>query len=60
LSVVKQRTGGHETTVRELMLGPPEGLKLGPALKELEGVLMGNPRYVGDGGARSDGELVDR
>ena len=46
LSVLKKRTGGHETTIRELMIGPV-GIRVGPALTEFHGVLTGVPQYVG-------------
>jgi circadian clock protein KaiC len=46
ISVVKKRTGPHETTIRELRIGPSR-LKVGDALTEFEGVLTGNPHYLG-------------
>ena len=46
LSVVKKRSGAHETTIREVLLGP-EGVRIGPALTEFQGVLTGSPEYVG-------------
>ena len=46
LSVLKKRTGGHETTIRELMIGPV-GIRVGPALVDFHGVLTGIPQYVG-------------
>jgi circadian clock protein KaiC len=46
LSVVKKRSGPHERTIRELIFGDGE-IRVGPALKEFEGVLTGNPRYTG-------------
>jgi circadian clock protein KaiC len=46
LSVLKKRTGGHETTIRELMIGPV-GVQVGPPLSEFQGVLTGVPQYVG-------------
>ena len=45
LSVLKKRTGGHETTIRELMIGPV-GVSVGPVLSDFQGVLTGVPRYV--------------
>ena len=47
LSVVKMRTRVHETTIRELKLGPGR-IHVGEALTEFHGVLTGVPRYVGD------------
>ena len=46
LSVLKKRTGGHETTIRELMIGPV-GIRVGPALVDFHGVLTGVPQYLG-------------
>lgn len=46
ISVVKKRTGPHENSIRELMLGP-EGIRVGRPLKEFQGVLTGVPQYVG-------------
>jgi circadian clock protein KaiC len=46
VSVVKKRTGAHETTIRELRF---EGgrIQLGMPLKEFHGVLTGVPVYTG-------------
>jgi circadian clock protein KaiC len=46
LSVVKMRTRVHESTIRELKLGPGR-VQVGGALTEFHGVLTGVPRYVG-------------
>jgi circadian clock protein KaiC len=46
LSVVKKRTGIHESTIREFQIGP-DRLRVGTVLREFEGVLTGVPRYVG-------------
>jgi circadian clock protein KaiC len=46
LSVVKKRTGRHESTIREFQIGP-ERLRVGAALADFEGVLTGVPRYTG-------------
>jgi circadian clock protein KaiC len=46
ISVVKMRTRVHESTIRELKLGPGR-LQIGEALSEFHGVLTGIPRYVG-------------
>lgn len=47
ISVLKKRTGVHESTIRELRLGPGS-LQVGASLVEFEGVLSGIPRYNGD------------
>jgi circadian clock protein KaiC len=49
LSVLKKRTGSHETTIREFMI-EPQGLRVGPVLDEFQGVLTGVPSYSGRGG----------
>jgi len=49
VSVVKKRTGSHESTIREFQIGPHR-LRLGAALTDFQGVLTGVPRYVGEGG----------
>jgi circadian clock protein KaiC len=46
ISVVKKRTGMHETSIRELMLGS-SGVRVGSPLTEFQGVLTGVPQYVG-------------
>jgi circadian clock protein KaiC len=45
ISVVKKRSGSHESTIRELLLGP-SGVQVGPPLSQFEGVLSGNPRLI--------------
>lgn len=45
ISVVKKRSGAHERSIRELRLGP--GVRVGPPLREFQGVLAGSPTYVG-------------
>jgi circadian clock protein KaiC len=49
ISVVKKRTGPHESTIRELRIGPNR-LQVGDALTEFEGVLTGVPKYLGTAG----------
>jgi circadian clock protein KaiC len=49
ISVVKQRAGQHERSVRELRIGPA-GVRVGRELREFQGVLTGRLDYVGDGG----------
>ncbi len=46
LSVLKQRTGGHETTIRELIIAPG-GVQVGPKLEAFRGVLSGTPTFEG-------------
>jgi circadian clock protein KaiC len=45
ISVVKKRTGHHETAIRELKLGPQ--VHVGEPLTQFQGVLAGVPHYTG-------------
>ena len=54
ISLVKRRTGGHESSVRELRIGP-DGLQVGREIRELQGVLTGRLQYTG-GAERLNGE----
>jgi len=47
LSVVKRRGGPHESTIREMTLGP-HGLAVGEPLTQFRGVLTGLPIYQED------------
>lgn len=46
VSVVKSRTSAHELTIREFRLGP-EGIEVGHALTDFEGILSGVTSYKG-------------
>lgn len=46
LSVVKRRTGRHETTVRELRVSR-EGIEVGDVLREFQGLLSARLTYMG-------------
>ena len=48
LSVVKKRSGPHEVLIREMQIGPPEGIKIGEPLTQFHGVLTGRPIYTGE------------
>jgi circadian clock protein KaiC len=48
ISVVKKRTGMHESSIRELKLGPGH-IQVGSPLKQFHGVLTGVPQYTGSG-----------
>jgi circadian clock protein KaiC len=50
LSVMKKRTGNHETTIRELRMASGR-VQVGEALSDFQGVLTGVPRYVGSADA---------
>jgi circadian clock protein KaiC len=46
VSVVKKRTGQHETAIRELKIGP-QRLHVGESLTGFHGILTGVPQYIG-------------
>jgi circadian clock protein KaiC len=46
ISAIKSRTNNHDATIREFGLGP-NGVEIGDALIDFEGVLNGIPRYTG-------------
>ena len=48
VSVIKKRSGRHETTIREYTIGD-HGLALGEPLTGFQGVLRGVPNFVGPG-----------
>ena len=56
LSVIKKRTGAHESTIREYRIDN-RGLTLGGALVGFQGVLRGVPIYVGEGRPLLEDEL---
>ncbi len=47
MSVIKKRTGSHESTIREYRIGR-RGLTIGDPLDGFQGVLRGVPIYVGE------------
>ena len=47
LSVIKKRSGRHEKTIREYQLTSEGGMRIGPPLKQFQGVLTGNPVFHG-------------
>jgi circadian clock protein KaiC len=46
VSVLKKRSGAHETSIREMSLGP-KGIKVGAPLHDFQGILTGVPRFEG-------------
>lgn len=46
ISVVKKRTGAHETAIRELVVGPGR-IRVGEPLKAFHGIMTGVPQYHG-------------
>jgi circadian clock protein KaiC len=55
ISIVKKRSGRHETAIRAFGMGP-EGLMIGEPLKNYRGVLSGIPTYERTVRAVEDGE----
>lgn len=49
ISVVKKRTGTHETTIREYAVGP-DRIRVGEPLSQFQGVMTGVPQYRGAAG----------
>jgi circadian clock protein KaiC len=47
VSVIKKRSGGHESTIRELSMGAERGVHVGAPLDQFRGVLSGIPVYFG-------------
>ncbi|WP_426439941.1 ATPase domain-containing protein [Bradyrhizobium genosp. P] len=48
MSIIKKRTGAHETTIREYRINS-RGLTIGAPLDGFQGVLRGVPVYIGGG-----------
>jgi circadian clock protein KaiC len=48
ISVLKKRTGAHETAIRELKIDAT-GIRVGPKLEGFRGVLTGTPTFEGNG-----------
>jgi circadian clock protein KaiC len=46
LSILKKRTGAHESAIRELMIDG-RGIRVGPKLEGFRGVLTGVPTFEG-------------
>lgn len=46
ISVIKKRTGQHEETLREYVMGP-NGIRLGNVLSEFSGIFTGVPQFTG-------------
>jgi circadian clock protein KaiC len=46
ISVIKKRTGAHEDTIREYLIGGQDGLKLGEPLSNFQGILTGIPEMI--------------
>jgi circadian clock protein KaiC len=55
ISVFKKRTGPHDRSIRELVIDE-SGMKIGPPLRHLRGIMTGVPQYAG--GEEGAGELL--
>ncbi|MGH8228240.1 MAG: ATPase domain-containing protein, partial [Steroidobacteraceae bacterium] len=49
LSVVKKRSGPHERTIREFLLEPGRGIRVGAPLRDFRHILSVSPELAGDG-----------
>ena len=49
ISVIKKRSGRHESFIRQLAMDG-QGLRIGPPLRDFQGVLTGLPTYSGSSG----------
>lgn len=47
-TVLKKRSGAHETSIREFTIKTGVGIQMGAALRAFQGVLTGVPEYVGE------------
>jgi circadian clock protein KaiC len=52
ISVIKKRSGPHETTIREMTMSS-DGIHIGKPLLDFQGVLTGTPAYLGMESGRS-------
>ena len=48
MSIIKKRTGSHESTIREYRIDR-RGLTIGDPLNGFQGILRGVPVYIGEG-----------
>jgi circadian clock protein KaiC len=47
ISVLKSRSGEHESTIREYTLSTKSGVTIGEPIRAFQGVLTGIPSFVG-------------
>jgi circadian clock protein KaiC len=55
MSVIKKRSGFHESTIREFRIANT-GLSVGQPLEDFHGVLRGVPTYAGGTGTLMQGK----
>lgn len=58
ISVIKNRAGAHEDTIRELRIDSA-GVRVGAPLTEFRGVMTGTPEYVGKDGPLMEDRRLD-
>jgi circadian clock protein KaiC len=49
ISVIKNRLSVHATSIRKFEI-TDKGLKIGPPLRQFEGIVSGIPRFIGQAG----------
>jgi len=54
ISVLKKRSGAHETAIRDFSLNSA-GIKVGPPLRQFRGILSGVPIVNSDSNSNSNG-----
>ena len=54
ISVLKKRSGAHETAIRDFALNS-EGIRVGPPLRQFRGILSGVPIVNSDSNSSSNG-----
>jgi len=55
ISIIKKRSGRHETAIREFRISS-RGLSMGEPLEAFHGVLRGVPDYAGDAATLMEGK----
>lgn len=48
IAVIKKRSGHHERTIREFRMETGKGIRVGPPLREFQGILTGTPMFHGN------------
>ena len=56
ISVLKSRSGQHESTIREYNLSSKTGVDVGAPIRAFQGVLSGVPEFVGQASALAEGD----
>jgi len=50
IAVIKKRSGNHEKSIREFALDTGKGVRIGPPLRDFQGILTGAPKFAGPPG----------